>query len=397
MAPGSKRRPLASTHGSRGPDRPLLTACHPPDAPNRLHYGTPAGTGRTREPGQDGPTGAAGFGTLPPAATRGGGDGGPGSGPVGRDHRSDRRGDRARRFPGVALDPLRPAPLRGRPAAARADQHGLRVRGRLPGGGRRPARPRLPPGLPPDRLRHLRRLGRAARARPGGAGTAGAAAARPGQPQRARGGGAAAPAGRGRLRPPHPARGAGRLGGVRHLGRHRPAALSTPARVGGQAAANRRAYGACVALVCAVLGLAGLALSLALGLAPGLGERAALSAAGAAPADPERWPRYHNLVEGLCATAGLPVPALYVVDSAAANAFAVGRRPDAAMLVVTGGLLGGLNRVELEGVLAHELAHVQGGGARLATLGVALPPLRRLTPPRRREPEGDEGGARPPR
>lgn len=188
--------------------------------------------------------------------------------------------------------------------------------------------------------------------------------------------------------------------------------MSTPARVQEQAAANRRAYGACVALVGAVLGLAGLALSLAFGLgviglgfglgvavlvlgfAPGLGERAAVAAAGAVPADPDRWPRYHNLVAGLCATAGLPVPALYIVDSAAANAFAVGRRPDAAMLVVTSGLLGDLNRVELEGVLAHELAHVQGGGARLATLGVALPPLRRLTAPRRRELDADEGGAR---
>jgi heat shock protein HtpX len=188
--------------------------------------------------------------------------------------------------------------------------------------------------------------------------------------------------------------------------------LSTPARVQEQAAANRRAYGACVALVFAVLGLLGLGLSLALGLgvvglgfglgvavlvvglAPGLGERTALAAVAAEPADPDRWPRYANLVDGLCQSAGLPVPARYVAAGDAANAFAVGRRPDAASLVVTSGLLTALNRVELEGVLAHELAHIQTGGARLATLGVALAPLRRLAAPARRELEADEGGVR---
>jgi heat shock protein HtpX len=188
--------------------------------------------------------------------------------------------------------------------------------------------------------------------------------------------------------------------------------LSTPARLQEQLAANRRAYAVCVALVLAVLGLLGLLASLAarlgvvglgfglgvavlvLGLAPGLGERTALGAVAAEPAAPDRWPRYHNLVEGLCEAAGLPAPALYVAPADAPNAFVVGRRPAASHLVVTSGLLATLNRVELEGVLAHELAHVQSEGARLATLGVALPPLRRLTAPRRRELDADEGGAR---
>jgi heat shock protein HtpX len=188
--------------------------------------------------------------------------------------------------------------------------------------------------------------------------------------------------------------------------------LSTPARVQEQIAANRRAYAACVALVVGVLGLLGLLASLAaglgvvglgfglgvavllLGFAPGLGERTALGAVAAEPAAADRWPRYHNLVAGLCEAAGLPVPALYVAPADAPNAFAVGRRPAASCLVVTGGLLATLNRVELEGVLAHELAHVQTEGARLAALGVALPPLRRLTMPRRRELDADETGAR---
>jgi heat shock protein HtpX len=91
------------------------------------------------------------------------------------------------------------------------------------------------------------------------------------------------------------------------------------------------------------------------------------------------------------------MPRLYVVDSEAANAFSVGRDPGQAALVVTRGLLTGLNRVELEGVLAHELNHVWSWGARLTTLGVALgrvPGLLRLVAPPRREFDADEAGAR---
>ena len=65
--------------------------------------------------------------------------------------------------------------------------------------------------------------------------------------------------------------------------------------------------------------------------------------------------------------------------------------------MVTRGLLTALNRVELEGVLAHELNHIWSWGARLATLGVALgrvPGLLRLLAPPRREFDADEGGAR---
>src|SRR4029453_4792558 len=79
------------------------------------------------------------------------------------------------------------------------------------------------------------------------------------------------------------------------------------------------------------------------------------------------------------------------------NAFSVGRDPSRAALVVTRGLLTRLNRVELEGVLAHELNHIWSWGARLATLGVALgrvPGLLRLRPPPGREFDADEGGAR---
>jgi heat shock protein HtpX len=191
--------------------------------------------------------------------------------------------------------------------------------------------------------------------------------------------------------------------------------LSTLVLLREQIAANRRAYQTCVVVVVAALSLLGLLVTLLLGLgvsglgaglglavlvvgfAPGMGERTALRDAGAEPADPGRWPRFHNLVEGLSQTAGLPVPRLYVADSDAANAFSVGRDPERAALVVTRGLLTSLNRVELEGVLAHELNHIWSWGARLATLGVALgnvPGLLRLLAPARREFDADEGGAR---
>jgi heat shock protein HtpX len=191
--------------------------------------------------------------------------------------------------------------------------------------------------------------------------------------------------------------------------------LSAVALLREQIAANRRAYQLCVALLVAGLALFGLLVTLVFGLgvgglgaglglavlvvgfAPGVGEDAALRAAGARPADRERLPRYHNLVEGLCHAAGLPMPRLYVVESDTANAFTVGRDPERAALVVTRGLLSGLNRVELEGVLAHELNHAWSWAARLSTLGVALgrvPGLLRLVAPPRREFDADEAGAR---
>ena len=96
----------------------------------------------------------------------------------------------------------------------------------------------------------------------------------------------------------------------------------------------------------------------------------ALSLAGAAPADEEQHARLHNLVEGLCAAAGLPKPALYVVADAAPDAFAVGRGPRNAAVVCTAGLLDGLTRMELEGVLAHELSHVKNYDILVSTIAV---------------------------
>src|SRR6478736_5373339 len=88
-------------------------------------------------------------------------------------------------------------------------------------------------------------------------------------------------------------------------------------------------------------------------------DKVALAASRAKPADGPEYRRYHNLVEGLCIAAGLPKPRLFVVDDPAPNAFATGRNPKHAAIAVTTGLLAIMNRVELEGVLAHELSHVR--------------------------------------
>jgi heat shock protein HtpX len=101
-------------------------------------------------------------------------------------------------------------------------------------------------------------------------------------------------------------------------------------------------------------------------------DRIALAMSHAQPADPQVYRRYHNLVEGLCIAAGLPKPRLYVIDDPAPNAFATGRNPQHAALAVTTGLLDRMNRVELEGVLAHELSHVRNRDILVTTITVVL-------------------------
>lgn len=99
-------------------------------------------------------------------------------------------------------------------------------------------------------------------------------------------------------------------------------------------------------------------------------DSVALAATRAKPADPTEYRRYHNLVEGLCIAAGLPKPRLYVVDDPAPNAFATGRNPEHSAIAVTTGLLAQMNRVELEGVLAHELSHIKNYDILVSTVAV---------------------------
>ena len=101
-------------------------------------------------------------------------------------------------------------------------------------------------------------------------------------------------------------------------------------------------------------------------------DAVALAMSHAKPADPVEYARLHNLVEGLCIAGGLPKPRVYVINDPAPNAFATGRDPRHAAVAVTTGLLEKMNRVELEGVLAHEVSHVKNYDILVSTLAVTL-------------------------
>jgi heat shock protein HtpX len=106
-------------------------------------------------------------------------------------------------------------------------------------------------------------------------------------------------------------------------------------------------------------------------------EAVTLRLAHAVPADEMKHARFQNLVEGLCIGSGIPQPALFVVDDPAPNALACGRNPKNAAMVVTTGLLEKLNRVELEGVVAHELSHIRDLDILPMTLVVTMWPVRK--------------------
>jgi heat shock protein HtpX len=88
------------------------------------------------------------------------------------------------------------------------------------------------------------------------------------------------------------------------------------------------------------------------------GDRLVLASARAREVTPQDQPRLHNIVEGLSIAAGIPKPKVYLVPEQAPNAFATGRNPEHSSVAVTEGLLATMNRVELEGVIGHELSHV---------------------------------------
>jgi heat shock protein HtpX len=98
----------------------------------------------------------------------------------------------------------------------------------------------------------------------------------------------------------------------------------------------------------------------------------ALAVSRAKPAPIEQYGRLHNLVEGLCIAGGLPKPRIYIVDDPSPNAFATGRNPKHAAIAVTTGLLERMNRVELEGVVAHELSHIKNYDILVSTLAVTM-------------------------
>lgn len=101
-------------------------------------------------------------------------------------------------------------------------------------------------------------------------------------------------------------------------------------------------------------------------------DKIVLSLSKAKPIEKKDNPELYRLVENLCITAGLPLPEIYIVDSAQPNAFATGRDKNHAVVVVTSGLLEKLERAELEGVIAHELSHIGNKDILLQTVVVVL-------------------------
>lgn len=101
-------------------------------------------------------------------------------------------------------------------------------------------------------------------------------------------------------------------------------------------------------------------------------DKLVLKMTNAQPADPAQHRELINVVENLAITAGLPMPKVYVVNDPAPNAFATGRNPEHAVVAATTGLLQMLDRTELEGVMAHELAHVGNRDMLVMTVAVVL-------------------------
>lgn len=101
-------------------------------------------------------------------------------------------------------------------------------------------------------------------------------------------------------------------------------------------------------------------------------DRIILSISNAKPATREEHFTFYTATENLAMAAGLPMPALYVIDDTAMNAFATGRDPQHAVVCATSGIIDRLDRTELEGVIAHELAHIKNYDIRLMSIVTVL-------------------------
>lgn len=101
------------------------------------------------------------------------------------------------------------------------------------------------------------------------------------------------------------------------------------------------------------------------------GDKMILSSIDAVEISSMDQPEIFRLVENLCITRGLPLPRIYLIDDDSLNAFATGRDPAHASIALTTGIVSKLERAELEGVVAHELAHVENRDIRLMLLTVA--------------------------
>ena len=101
-------------------------------------------------------------------------------------------------------------------------------------------------------------------------------------------------------------------------------------------------------------------------------DKIALASTGAKEASETEYLEIHRILENLSITAGLPKPRLYIISDGSPNAFATGRNKEHSAVAVTTGLLQTLDRNELEGVIAHELAHIGNRDILLSTVVVVL-------------------------
>jgi heat shock protein HtpX len=102
------------------------------------------------------------------------------------------------------------------------------------------------------------------------------------------------------------------------------------------------------------------------------GDKMVLRINNAHEAKREKYPGLFYSVEGLAIAAGVPTPKIYVMDDPSPNAFATGRDPQHASITVTTGLLRAMNRMQLEGVISHEIAHIKNYDIRLSMLAAVL-------------------------
>lgn len=125
------------------------------------------------------------------------------------------------------------------------------------------------------------------------------------------------------------------------------------------------------------LGYAGVFMGLLIALPSALigyytSDQMVLFMAGAKLVEKKDNPTLYNTVENLAIAAGLPAPKIYLIQDEALNAFATGRDPNHAAVAITTGLLNKLEKVELEGVMAHELSHIKNFDTRLSMIVVVF-------------------------
>ncbi len=99
-------------------------------------------------------------------------------------------------------------------------------------------------------------------------------------------------------------------------------------------------------------------------------DKIVLSLTRARPISREENPRIYYMVEGLSIAAGIPMPAIYMIEDEGMNAFATGRNPQHSVVVFTRGLLANLDDEELKGVISHELSHIKNYDILLGTIVV---------------------------